>query len=177
MTYALARLAHATGQRLDLIAIWNAQETSKAVDEAIEQLAHIAYRVLTDPDRPSANVTEWAKRAECWERMLLVDWQLRSTLTPHLLVNSASTDQDEVSSERSAPRENPTIAVLAGVSGETFLAIAAWAKQTDELTSFKRELAHRIGVALKQGKELTSRQRPQAAAILEEARSAGFSGP
>ncbi len=174
VTYALARLAHATGQRLDLIAIWNAQKTPEAVDEAIEALSHIAYRVLTDPNRPSANVTEWAKRAECWERMIVIDWRPPAALTPHLLSPVSPTDNGAAPEHRRSVGDDPTIAILAGVTGDTFLAIAGWAKQTNSLNAFQRALAQRIGVALKQDRQLTSRQRPQAAALLEDARSLGF---
>lgn len=173
VTYALARLAHATGQELDLLAIWNAQEIPGAVDQAIEGLAHIAHRVLTDPDRPSANVTEWAKRQECWERMVRVAWSPNAALRPHLLASDPSAERKGEARDRSSG-DQPGSAILDGASGDTFLALEAWAKQTGNLSGFQRALAHRVGVALKQDQELTSRLRPQAVALLEEACRLGF---
>ncbi len=174
VTYALARLAHATGQQLDLIAIWGAQETPKAVDDAIESLSHIAYRVLTDPSRPSANVTEWAKRVECWQRMVDVDWRPPHSLTPHLLSPESTRRNGTPPDDRRDGDQDPIAGILAEVTGDTFLAIEAWAKQTNNLSAFQRALSKRIGIALKQDRELTSRQRPLAAALLQEARSLGF---
>jgi hypothetical protein len=175
VTYALARLAHATGQRLDLMAIWNAQETSPPVDEAIETLAVIAFKVLTDENRPAANVTEWAKRTECWERMRGIDWQPTQALP--MIESSPVAGSQSAEDEPLRPSEDPATPLLATATGDTFLAVEAWAKQTNGLSAFQRSLARRIGVALKQGQELNDRQRPQAAAILQEAQSQGFIDP
>jgi len=172
VTYALARLSHATGQRLDLDAIWTAQQTPPAVEDAIEQLAHIAFRVLTDDHRPTANVTEWAKRPECWTQMQRAGWEPDRALRAHL-AGASSAGEPTPSTETA--RADPGL--LEGVTGETFQAVAGWAKQTDHLSAFQRQLAQTLGRALLQGKTLTVRQRPQAIAILEEARRLGFTDP
>jgi hypothetical protein len=175
VAYALARLAHATGQRLNLGIIWASQATSPAVDDAIENLAHIAFAVLTDANRPSANVTEWAKREECWNRMRAIDWSPPRSLTAELV--GALADAGTPNGSRPSAPEESEIDGFETVSGDTFLALEAWGKQTGSLTPFQRSLAHRIGVLLKGGKELNTRQRPQAAALFQEAQDRGFIEP
>ncbi len=54
VTYTLAKLSHATGQRLDLARIWNRQATDDAVDLAIDELLHSVYGLLTRSDRVAA---------------------------------------------------------------------------------------------------------------------------
>ena len=164
VTYALARLAHATRHQLDLGAVWIAQETPTAVDDAIESLAQVAFDVLTDPSRPAANVTEWAKRVECWEAMIRAPWavpdQLASELTGGAGRTEGATENQPQSEELPLPE---------GITGDTFLELAHWAHQSEKLSAFDRALAKRLGIALKQGRTLTARQRPEALRLLDEA--------
>lgn len=73
VTYAIARLVHLVNEKypgavLDLDLIWKNQAASDAVEEQIERTARVAHRVLTAPPQEGANVTEWAKRKDCWDR-------------------------------------------------------------------------------------------------------------
>src|SRR5271165_5414939 len=68
VTYTIARLAHETGQRLDLDRIWREQRIGLALTMAIDDLCGPVHAVITHPVRV-ANVTEWAKRPECWSRV------------------------------------------------------------------------------------------------------------
>jgi hypothetical protein len=73
VTYALAVLQFSVlksgkGKQLDLGAIWARQNVSAALRAQIASSARAVFGVLTDPDRPKANVTEWAKQEACWER-------------------------------------------------------------------------------------------------------------
>jgi hypothetical protein len=172
VTYALARLSHATRQQLDLSSIWTDQQTPAAVDDAIEALAHIAYRVLTDPDRPSANVTEWAKRSQCWDQMIHADWSVPDQLRPHLTSAAKPRASDGVSA--AADVVHTVHARLDGITGEIFMELADWAQLTTSLSAFDRALAKRLGIALKQRRELTVRQRPEAVRLLDEAERLGF---
>jgi hypothetical protein len=175
VAYALARLSLAAGERVDLGAIWAAQQTTAEIDDAIESLAHIAFGVLTDANRPSANVTEWAKRRECWERMRAVDWR-----APRSLGAGSGSGTPEIGGTNG---RSPVITSggdadeLTTATGDTFLALEEWGKQTGSITPFQRSLARRIGIALKEGRELNSRLRPQASALLGEARGRGFIEP
>ena len=73
VTYALAVLQFTVlksgkGRQLDLDEIWNTQSIPKALSDQIAATAKAVLGVLTDPTRPRANVTEWAKQEACWER-------------------------------------------------------------------------------------------------------------
>jgi hypothetical protein len=177
VTYAIAKLSHSTQQRLDLRAIWATQDIDATLERCIEELAHIAYGVLTTDDRPARNVTEWAKRTECWEQMRRARWELPSALEAQLVpvgrgAAVASANGGDPSDE---PPMQPAVPdQLIGVSGDTFLAVSNWAKQTNNLTPWQRRFAYTIGIALKRGKALTPKQTPHAVAILEETRRCGF---
>jgi len=73
VTYTLAVLQFTVlkkgkGRQLDLGEIWERQDVSLALREQIAVTARAVLGVLTDPARPRANVTEWAKQEACWER-------------------------------------------------------------------------------------------------------------
>jgi hypothetical protein len=73
VTYALALLQftvlkNGKGRQLDLGVIWDRQTVSSALCEQLARSARVAFEALTDPGRPKANVTEWAKQETCWER-------------------------------------------------------------------------------------------------------------
>lgn len=73
VTYAVARFAHELGQRYprakyDFEKVWQRQGLSDASRESLVSVARSMYEVLTDPTRPQANVTQWAKQEEAWKR-------------------------------------------------------------------------------------------------------------
>jgi hypothetical protein len=157
---------------MNLDAIWASQQTTPEIDDAIESLAHLAFGVLTDANRPAANVTEWAKRQECWERMRAVDWRAPRSLGVDTGPHEAGTTNGTNPMMATVGDDEPITA-----TGDTFLALEEWGKQTSSMTPFQRSLARRIGIAMKEGRELNSRLRPQASALLEEARIRGFIEP
>jgi hypothetical protein len=74
VTYTLAVLQFTVlkkgkGRQLDLGEIWERQNVSFALRAQIALTARAVLDVLTDPGRPRANVTEWAKQEACWERV------------------------------------------------------------------------------------------------------------
>lgn len=73
VTYTMAKIAYEIEQRGDgyvfaFNKVWVAQSLPKAVREYAVLVGLLVREVLTG-DRPVTNVTEWAKRAECWEKV------------------------------------------------------------------------------------------------------------
>lgn len=70
VTYTVAKLAHEVKRNgsgeLDFDALWRRQQISDATLAYGLAIAHNVMRVLTSEKRPIANVTEWAKREQCW---------------------------------------------------------------------------------------------------------------
>lgn len=75
VTYAIARMVKLVGhqfpgQVLDLDRIWKAQAIGDAARHQLEQTARAAFEVLVDPPAQWKNVTEWAKKEQCWQRVV-----------------------------------------------------------------------------------------------------------
>lgn len=74
VTYAIAKLVLMIEERyhngcLDLDVIWKNQGISEPLIAQLEATAKASYDVLVAPPQEGANVTEWAKRKECWDRI------------------------------------------------------------------------------------------------------------
>jgi hypothetical protein len=72
VTYTVAKIAnlveqHESKAAYDFDAIWNRQEVPTATMALALNIAPRVLRILTSESRPVTNVTEWAKRAECWK--------------------------------------------------------------------------------------------------------------
>ena len=63
----------ATFPFLDFDCIWNRQAVPQATNQLALAIAPRVLRVLTSDHRPVTNVTEWAKRADCWSTIKSID--------------------------------------------------------------------------------------------------------
>lgn len=74
VTYAIAKLANVIeadgrGKVMDFTKIWNAQSILPSLSLFAAELAFDVRGILTDEFRPVQNVTEWAKRDDCWKQV------------------------------------------------------------------------------------------------------------
>jgi hypothetical protein len=70
VAYTVAKVAHEVGANregeFDFERLWQQQELSQDTLTYALSTARDVMRVLTSDERPIANVTEWAKREQCW---------------------------------------------------------------------------------------------------------------
>jgi hypothetical protein len=89
VTYALAKLSsmiqeQGGGRLLDMDQIWKRQDVSPALRTQIAAVAEAAFNVLVAPPNDFQNVTEWAKKADCWSRLRDKDLKLNAELVDEL---------------------------------------------------------------------------------------------
>lgn len=80
VVYTISKLAILTRERklcLDFQEIWQQQSLSKNLENFLATIAEAVYNVLVHPDAGFANVTQWAKKTLCWERVkaVKINWQ------------------------------------------------------------------------------------------------------
>ena len=175
VTYSLAYLAHATAHRIDLERIWAEQDISQALEEAIVAISHHVHRVLTSPPG-GANVTEWAKKEACWERVTSLEVKFPRGLETELLVLDGRRKPKPVTGiEAPDEREQKLIDKISRVPSDTWFALSHWAKETNNLQGWQRGIAYDLGRRSRQGREPSRKQAVQAELILDEAKRLGFS--
>ena len=174
VTYTIARLAHETGQRLDLDRIWREQRIGPALTMAIDDLCGPVHEVITHPVRV-ANVTEWAKRPECWSRVTDIDWQPPDALSFELIDPAAAAARGRhAAAATESEAETAEIAAVTAIPANDWFAVARWAKETHNLQPWQRQIAFTIGQYLSKGWDISAKQATQARRLMEEARRLGF---
>ena len=81
VAYAIAKMAHdvgTSGGSVNFEAVWKRQSAGPGIEAAIAHAGGMAHEVLTCPPEGISNVTEWAKKQACWERVraLAVTWSV-----------------------------------------------------------------------------------------------------
>lgn len=90
VAYTLASIFHKVekdfpNKDLDMLIIWKNQDLTEGWVKQIKIVSKIMYHHLTNPEREIENVTEWAKRIQCWEQASLLDFHLDSIFLNELL--------------------------------------------------------------------------------------------
>ena len=70
VAYAVAKLAYdldSMGMTIEFAEIWRQQRITDAMIKALEIVSEEANYVLTNPPPENRNVSEWAKKNQCWE--------------------------------------------------------------------------------------------------------------
>jgi hypothetical protein len=177
VTFSLAYLSHVTAHRIDLDRIWGRQDVSETLREAIIDISHAVYRELTSPPG-GANVTEWAKREACWQRIRALDVKLPRALDSDLVpLDARPTGKLITGIEAADEAEQRIIEKISNFPAETWLALSHWAKETNNLQGWQRGIAYDLGRRAKQGREPSRKQAVQAEIILDEAERLGFRAP
>jgi hypothetical protein len=93
VAYTMAKLAQLTekqsaGTTVDFDAIWKRQDVPEVVTHQLVQIAKAMHDVITDPPSHVQNVTEWAKRPQCWERAADTQVELRPDFRDWLVAKS-----------------------------------------------------------------------------------------
>ena len=172
VTYTIARLSHETAQRIDLDGIWREQRLSPGLAAAIDDLCVPVHEVITRPLRV-ANVTEWAKRPECWSRILDIEWRLPDQLRDELIDMSATAPRGRHAATASEA-DLLQIAAVTAIPAADWFAVARWAKETHNLQPWQRQIAFTIGQYLSRGWSISAKQATQGERLMEEAQRLGF---
>lgn len=75
VAYSVALLSERSNQRIDLERVWRQQALDPELEDAVLDLAPRIWDVLVDTPN-GGNVTEWAKKPACWQRVQALPWQL-----------------------------------------------------------------------------------------------------
>ncbi len=168
VTYTIAKLSQATGRRIDLDRIWRDQALTPTLTAALRELSVPVHRVIVRPLR-GTNVGEWAKQPDCWAQVCDISWtpteELRRELTDEPMAVAAAA---QVVSDSSA------VGAAAAVPAPVWFALAAWARDSQNLAPWQRQLASTVGRYLNNDWPLSEKQAVQAVRVLEEARQLGF---
>ncbi|WP_151445806.1 AIPR family protein [Lacisediminimonas profundi] len=146
VTYTLSKLhdmvaEQALGKQIDLRAIWDRQSVPPPLADQITVIAKRVFEMLTDPNRPKDNVTEWAKMQACWDQIKSSEIRLSSAFLASLqdlrVVRDAAKKAKEI--QKTDNGIATQVAVLE-VPGSKWAHMRAWAEANKLLTPTQSDL-------------------------------------
>lgn len=162
-------------KEMDLKRIWQKQEISRSTEKQLEELAEECYVFLTDPKRGVQNVTEWAKKAECWEKMKKKSFALHSEFIDEL-VDTEIVKQERHEAKKEQKEINKVNAMIAVVQYgiQKWEKVLEWTRGNPVLTPKETSILMNCVKALKKGKTPSDRQSVCLLEILDKARNESY---
>lgn len=98
VTYTLAKLAsmvREAGRHVDFMKIWDLQGIPDPLEFKLEEIAEAVNDILVNPPKDTtSNVSEWAKKPDCWEAVKGASLKLGGGLEAFLIDHEESTERD-----------------------------------------------------------------------------------
>ena len=144
VTYAIARLAEelsATNRALDYQAIWKRQSLSSAFRVQLGEAARLAHEVIHSPPEGMRNVSEWAKKPACWDRLKTQKLGLFKAFQDELV--SLSDEKENVVDARKTRKIDDGIeaqALVVSLGSLYWRRVLAWHKSSGGLSLRERNI-------------------------------------
>jgi hypothetical protein len=170
VTYAMAWLSHRLKNGIDLQKIWAEQAIDDQLYDLIAAICPGTQELILASE--GRNVGEWCKSEACWSRMRGSDLGLsahwKRVMNARLESGTAHVNGSAVI-EGGRVIERVTL-----LGGETWTALAQWARETNHLDEGQRTLAMVIGRAIGSGKGISAKRAIDAERMLKKAVRKGF---
>jgi len=140
VTYSIAKLHNlisedALGKQLNFRAIWDSQAVPQSLCDQLSTISEKVFYVLTDPDRPKDNVTEWAKMQACWEQVKDTKIQLVSNADDFLQeVRQSVEDGKKSKSTQKTDDSIQTQILVVDLPGAEWARLLNWGVKKEKLS-------------------------------------------
>ncbi len=162
VAYVISLLSERSRRHLDLESIWRHQRLSAELGAAVLDLAPRVRSILLDAPG-HGNVTEWAKKPACWERVLGMSSQLPDVVMAQLASPGNGSKEPEAAAIN-----------VVGLSAEAWARLAEWAELTGHLSPFDRRTAGGMITLMRSAAMPTDKQNEVATRIYESAVATAF---
>lgn len=124
--FAMEILNQHPGMVFDFTKVWQNQALSDATIEALTEIAKLSQAFLTDPARPQANVTQWAKQPACWDKFKDVSYAIKPSVVSDLVSVQASNEfkVDQKNQQKLVNEVEAAIRIL-NISSDTWSVVKA----------------------------------------------------
>jgi hypothetical protein len=166
----MASLSMLSGGNLDLMYIWEHQLVQQEVVDKIEELIPLVWAHITI-SAGSANISEWSKKPECWNRLKLKLSEMDNF--DETLMQTETNDDGSYLNETQQAR----IKEAEEVPAAYWFELSKWAKTNDALTPMDRKAAFNFGAMRSRNQKFKSlKQAVYALKIIATAKELGFEG-
>lgn len=130
VAYSISKLADEVsklGKVVDFERIWKSQRISPAMESTLNTIAEAAHGVIVNPPPGFRNVTEWAKKQGCWNRVQELNVPLPNELRRELL-----SQEERRKDEKAAVKEQRVLngieaqMMVVNLGGEFWKMVREW---------------------------------------------------
>ncbi len=93
----LSKLCTDMGRSFDFMKVWETQDITDVIRDAIEITAKVVFDSILTPMAGISNISEWCKKEACWDRLQLKSGELKSLLPKSFL--SGLVDKENIVDE------------------------------------------------------------------------------
>ncbi|SDL54585.1 AIPR protein [Franzmannia pantelleriensis] len=177
VAYTVALLSNKTYGRIVLRNVWNRQEVTQPINKVLfDWMPEVLDRIIESAG--GRNITEWAKREECWEAVKEMEFVIPEALEAELSQGDHLPTVGEDARKGKitmTPEGRRNIALTMGLDAEMWWKITKWGQKSGELTEFQCSLATTMaGYALGQWVKVPSvKQAKHSAKIVADLQESG----
>ena len=178
VTYLVAALALKSGGQLDLKQLWDNQCASAALEALLRNWAHpVAEALITSA--AGRNITQWAKKAECWKAVMSTPLPLPEPMPAELhatVIEPKGWGIKPVEVRVALdPDELDAIAACRGTEVADWIRILDWGQRTAALDPAQRQTASALASLAASGwlREPNAKQAREGRQIINLARELG----
>lgn len=99
VTYTLAKftcMVREAGQHIDFLAIWEKQQLPEAIENQLSDIAETVNSMLSNPpEGTTSNISEWAKKELCWDKVREVSIALSPDVETLLIDHEQSKEREK----------------------------------------------------------------------------------
>ena len=179
VAYSLSKLIDIIKKRykdksINFKAIWQNQNISLALRKQLEKLTKFTHDFLIDDSREVQNVTEWAKRPNCWLRFESIQFPLDVEFVSELVSNSEIIEE-KVSAKKLQKELNLDRAMieLYKIKSSVWINLQKWNVVHKVLSPTESDLI-RVATKINTNYFPTEKQCVRILQVLERARDEGF---
>lgn len=170
VTYAMAWIAHRLQEGVNLQRIWADQTLDDQLTNLITAICPVIHALIVDSH--GRNIGEWCKSESCWTRIRNSDLDLTPQWKAAI---KARIEKGTALREQAATVDGgEVIEKVRSLGGDTWIALAQWARETGHLDEGQRTLAMSVGRAIGGGKGISAKRAIDADRMLQEAIRKGF---
>jgi hypothetical protein len=174
VTYSIALLSYALGNRINLDKIWEDQNIGKSVEAALSRASDVVWVHINSPPKEGMNIGSWCKKAECWESLKLKPVGVK--ISDEECIGSS---EDERPGLQELPLHSSVNGTIAEVETNAYIAsdwksLAHWGSKSGALLPFEKKLVYAVGRYMEKGKPISPKQMRNALKIMKEAEKLGY---
>ncbi|WP_051171369.1 AIPR family protein [Spongiibacter marinus] len=140
VAYVVSLVAFKTVGRINLQSIWNTQEVSDALYNVMDDWMPNVWQAIIDT-AGSRNVTEWAKKTECWHEIQLLDVVIPPELEQELRegdpLPTVGSHAKKGKAEQLSTLDRQNINRVIQQNADYLMHLGMWGRKSGELNSFQ----------------------------------------